>query len=150
MNSSNDSNSALGGRARRMPLPGCREAPFFNKEKPNELITFLSILEDLFKEYGLTSDQDKKDKAGRYTDASTTEEWKALDTYQESSTWVEYWAELVESYPEAANLKTGSLARLNQICREHKRLAPGDLADLLAFKHAFQTEAKKLQRPPSL
>ncbi|KIM39693.1 hypothetical protein M413DRAFT_51680, partial [Hebeloma cylindrosporum] len=148
-NSSND-NSALGGRARRMPLPGCREAPFFNMDKPSELIRFLSILEDFFKEYGMTNDQDKKERAGRYTDAKTAEEWKALDMYAESVSWDDYKAELIESYPDAANLKTGSLARLHQICREHKRLAPRDLADLLAFKRAFQTEAKKLQKPPSL
>jgi hypothetical protein len=54
----------------------------------------------------------------------------------------------VNSYPEAAMLEKGSLARLEQICRENQRIGPKDLKTLLSFKRAFTTEVKKLQKPP--
>ena len=47
-------------------------------------------------------------------------------------------------------LEKGSLACLEQICRENQRIGPKDLKTLLSFKCAFTMEVKKLQNLPTV
>ncbi|KIM40426.1 hypothetical protein M413DRAFT_72719, partial [Hebeloma cylindrosporum] len=74
----------------------------------------------------------------------------AFDEYEEDAPYEKFKEAVINSYPEAAMLEKGSLARLEQICRENQRIGLKDLKTLLAFKRAFTMEAKKLQKPPTL
>jgi hypothetical protein len=62
--SSSTEEPATTGRSsqKSMPLPGSRGAPCFDKTKPIELLRFMDQMEDLFEEYGIHDDQNKKEK----------------------------------------------------------------------------------------
>ena len=75
-------------------------------------------MEDLWKEAGITNDQERKKSIGKYADADCEEEWKALESFDRSYTWEEFKAELLENYPEAAAAKRGTLYKLRQICSD--------------------------------
>ncbi len=56
----------------------------------------------------------------------------------------------MNDYYAVGSLKRGSIKRLAQICKEHQRISPSDIDDLLTLKCQFSAEAKKLQEPPAL
>ncbi len=56
----------------------------------------------------------------------------------------------MNDYYAVGSLKRGSIKRLAQICKEHQRISPSDIDDLLTLKRQFSAEAKKLQEPPAL
>ena len=72
-----------------MPLPSSRGAPFFDKSKPIELLWFIDQMEDLFEEYGIHNDQDKKKKLGKYADQQTQFEWKAFKEFEDGVDFAE-------------------------------------------------------------
>lgn len=105
-------------------------------------------MEDNFTEAGVTADDDKKEALGKYTDQQTEEEWAALATY-DTGTWEDFKKEIVNNYPEAKYAEEGTIAQLNEICKDHRRLSLGDTSELASLKRQFQTEAKKLLQPPA-
>ena len=133
---------------KKMVAPGTRDAPKFSSKKPQELRRFLRVMEDLWKEAGITEDKAKKQAVGKYADPESEEEWIALDTY-ETGTWEEFKDELIENYPEAAAAERGTPARIRQLCSETRNIALGDLITLFAFRRSFIAEARKLSKPPA-
>ena len=131
----------------KWPIRGAKEAPRFNPDEPAELLRYIAQVEEIWE--GKTPDK-KLMKKGlcKYVPSVTEQEWMAFDTYDDEFSYEKFKEEIVNSYPEAAMLEKGSLARLEQICRENQRIGPKDLKTLLSFKRAFTTEAKKLQKPP--
>ncbi len=65
----------------RMPNPQTRDSPSFDREKPTELLRFISRMEDLFTKHGITEDQKKITMLGKYADAASEAEWQHLDSY---------------------------------------------------------------------
>jgi hypothetical protein len=98
--------------SKSMPLPGSRGAPNFDKAKPIELLRYIEQMEDIFKEYGVDDDQDKKRYLGKYTDQMTEYEWRAFETYDSSSSYEEFKAALIDDYPEAKMAGKGTLSNL--------------------------------------
>ena len=133
-----------------MPLPGSRGAPFFDKTKPIELLRFIDQMEDLFDEYGINDNQEKKKKLGKYTDQQTEFEWKAFNEFEEGKTFADFKKALIEDYPEAQMAGKGTLAALNKVCKENSRLAEGDYAELKTLTRSFRAQQKLLMAPPVL
>ncbi|EDR00178.1 uncharacterized protein LACBIDRAFT_334420 [Laccaria bicolor S238N-H82] len=68
-------------------------------------------MEDLFAEYGINSDVEKKKKLGKYTDQRTEFEWKAFKTFEDSS-FDKFKKALIADYPDARNAGKGTLTGL--------------------------------------
>jgi len=134
---------------KRMIAPGARDAPRFNPSKPEELRRFISSMEDLWKEAGVTSAQEKKSMIGKYADQDSEEEWAAFNTFEAPHSWEAFKDELLENYPEAAAAERGTPARIRQICKAAGRVRLGDIEALSSFRRSFMAEAKKLQKPPA-
>lgn len=107
-------------------------------------------MEDLFKEYGVDGDQMKKKYLGKYTDQKTEFEWRAFDTYDQSSTYEEFKKALIDDYPEAKMAGKGTLLNLRKICKEHQRIHVDDFAELKSLTRSFKAEQKLLLKPPAL
>ena len=137
------------GTDRKMIAPGSRDAPKFDSTRPHELRRFIRLMEDLWKEAGVTDDAQKKLMIGKYADEESEEEWTALDTFGAEHSWLAFKKELLENYPEAAAAERGTPARLRQLCSETREIKLGNLAALYAFRRAFLAEAKKLMKPPA-
>ncbi|SJL11881.1 uncharacterized protein ARMOST_15293 [Armillaria ostoyae] len=106
-------------------------------------------MEDLFSNYSITDDDEKKKKLVRYTDAHTEEEWQALEEY-DNGTFAEFKEAVLKNYPEVADAETGTWERLTHILHKFSNLGADEHELYLKFKCRFLTEAKKLQKPPAL
>jgi hypothetical protein len=132
-----------------MLAPGARDAPKFTSKKPEELLRFMRMMEDLWREAGVTDDEAKKEAIGKYADQASEEEWSALETFEKGRSWEEFKAEIIENYPEAAAAERGTPARMKLLCQGTTPIELGDLPALYAFRRAFMVEAKKLSKPPA-
>jgi hypothetical protein len=132
---------------RRVP-PGSKDAPSFKSSKPEQLLRFIDLMEDLWKYSGITTDAEKKAMIGKYADRHTEEEWSAFDTFEEG-TWEEFKEELIANYPEAAAAERGTPARIRQICVDTPKVRLGDVTALFNFRRLFMAEARKLLKPPA-
>jgi hypothetical protein len=135
---------------KRMVAPGSKDAPRFKSSKPEELRRFIRLMEDLWKDAGVTSDLAKKTMIGKYADADSEEEWAAFNSFEDGHSWEEFKEELIENYPEAAAAERGTPARLRQICSETAKVRLGDMPALYSFRRAFMAEAKKLRKEPAV
>ena len=133
---------------KKMPTPGTKNAPSFKSSKPDELRRFITTMEGLWKNAGITDDETKKSMIGTYADQICEDEWPSFDSFEEG-TWEEFRAELIANYPEAAMAERGTPARIRQLCDETFTVRIGDMPALYRFVRAFRTEAKKLQKPPA-
>ena len=133
---------------RKMIAPGSRDAPKFLSSKPEGLRRFIRLVEDLWKEAGITDDEVKKNTIGKYADQDSEEEWAAFETFERGRSWIEFKNELIENYPEAAAAERGTPARIRQLCAETSKVRLGDMPTLYSFRRAFMAEARKLQKPP--
>lgn len=133
---------------RKMPAPGTRDAPRFSSEKPEGLRRFIRLMEDLWKDAGITKDSVKKSMIGKYADLDSEEEWAAFESFGADYSYEEFKSELVQNYPEAAAAERGTPARIRQLCAETSKVRLGDMPALYAFNRAFMAEARKLQKPP--
>jgi len=150
--SSSAEEPAVTGRSsqKTMPLPGSRGAPFFDKSKPIELLRFIDQMEDLFEEYGICNDQDKKKKLGKYADQQTEFEWKAFREFEDGIDFAEFKKALIDDYPEAQMARKGTLTALKNVCRENSRLLEGNYAQLKTLIRSFRAQQKLLPVPPVL
>ncbi|KAG6834159.1 hypothetical protein H0H93_011497, partial [Arthromyces matolae] len=128
----------------KLLLPTNRNAPRFDGGKPKEILRFLSQMETMFNNAGITDDEDRKAKIVEYTDPETEAEWKGFDTYTKG-TWSEFVSEIKSSYPEA-EVEVGSVANLEKICREHARLSQKEASELYSLVRKFRAEGKKLMK----
>ncbi|KAK0421578.1 hypothetical protein EV421DRAFT_1973878 [Armillaria borealis] len=139
----------MSASTQKMPRPTSRDTPKFDSDEPENLRRFLGQMEDLFSDYSITDDDEKKKKLVRYTDACTEEEWQALEEY-DNGTFAEFKEAVLKNYPEAADAETGTWERLTRISRKFSNLGADERESYLKFKRRFLTEAKKLQKPPAL
>lgn len=133
----------------RMPANSSRDAPKFDPEKPEELIRFFKLVEDLFKTCQIQDVKEKKDYAGRYTDSQTEREWQGMEHF-EKGTWEEWKKEIISSYPAASSLISGSLRALKEVCAMHRGLTMNDVAEVKSLKRKFNAESKKLVEKSSI
>ncbi|KAG6846247.1 hypothetical protein H0H93_015067, partial [Arthromyces matolae] len=129
----------------RLPLPSTRDAPRFSSKEPDEVGQFIERMEHLFVLSGLTGNKERKERLVKYADAQTEEEWKELPTFSDQAkTWEEFKEEILYSYP-AYRSKTGSVAALDKICREHARLGRSHSEEVHSLVRKFRAQSSKLK-----
>jgi hypothetical protein len=134
---------------KRMVAPGTRDAPKFKSSNPEELLRFISRMEDLWEEAGVTDNAVKKKMIGKYADSVSEEEWSSFDSFEEG-TWLEFKDELISNYPEVAAARRGTPARIRKICAEQAKIRLGDVLALYEFRKSFLIEARKLLKAPAV
>lgn len=127
-----------------LPSPESRDAPKFRRDKPENLLRFLSRYEKLLDQVGIRDDYTKKEEIMQYADAQTESEWRALPAYENGS-YANFRKELVASYPEAVDIAGGSVTKLDVVCSNYNGIGSKDQTLLLKFKREFMAEAKKLR-----
>jgi hypothetical protein len=85
----------------KVPAPTSCDVPKFNPSKPEELIQFFKLTDNLYMLCGIVDDGPRKETVGKYTDSQTEVEWQAMDAY-DNGTWDELKKEITKSYPEAS------------------------------------------------
>ncbi|SJL14301.1 uncharacterized protein ARMOST_17757 [Armillaria ostoyae] len=133
----------MSASTQKMPRPMSRDAPKFNNDEPENLRRFLGQMEDLFSDYSITDNNEKKRKLVRYADAHTKEEWQALEEY-DNGTFTEFKEAILKNYPEAADAETGTWERLMCILLEKftESLSPTFCANIvsqLSIKHGIKS-----------
>ncbi|KAG7444112.1 uncharacterized protein BT62DRAFT_901019 [Guyanagaster necrorhizus] len=71
----------LSTSTQKMPRPTARDTPRFDGDKSETIRHFLLQMEDLFSDYSITNNAEKKKQLVHYADADTKKEWKSLDEY---------------------------------------------------------------------
>ncbi|PBK83811.1 hypothetical protein ARMGADRAFT_944507 [Armillaria gallica] len=97
----------MSASTQKMPRPISRDTPKFDSSEPENLHYFLGQMEDLFSDYSITDDDEKKKKLVRYTGAHTEEEWQVLEKY-DGGTFTEFKDVILKNYPEVADAETGT------------------------------------------
>jgi len=133
----------------RMPQPGTKNAPFFDKEKPEELHRFFERMEDWFAEDGVTDDAELKKKLVRYTDVDTEQQWKAFDAFT-TGVFGEFKKAILASYPKARELTKGSVETLKKKVKGLGPISTSDRDELQELIRIMRTETGKLEKitPP--
>ena len=146
-------NVATAGNARanrnKMPQPGTKNAPFFDKEKPEELHRFFERMEDWFNEDGITDDDELKKRIVRYMDVDTEQQWKAFASF-DNGTFADLKKAILASYPKARELTKGSVQTLNKKVKEIGPISTSDRDELQKLIRIMRTETGKLAKitPP--
>jgi len=86
-------------------------------------------MEDLFEEYGICNDQDKKKKLGKYADQQTEFEWKAFKEFEDGIDFAEFKKALIVNYPEAQMTGKGTLTALNNRDSQSRRFTRDSQCD---------------------
>ncbi|PPQ76705.1 hypothetical protein CVT24_010887, partial [Panaeolus cyanescens] len=133
-----------GGSRSRFPSPRDNNAPRFDKDEPVELTQFITEMEELFTEFGITDARDKMKKIVRYTDRETEDQWKALPAYG-TGDWEKFKKELIKSYPKAREVEKGSLRRLDEAARKYKNLTTHHSDEVHELVRVFRGEVRKLE-----
>jgi hypothetical protein len=134
-------------KVKRMVAPGTRDAPKFYASEPEELLRFISRMEDLWKEAGIEDGITKTTMIGKYADRESENHWKIFKNYEKNA-WEEFKKELITTYPEAAESERGTPAKIRELCANTPTIRLGDMKALHRFRRAFWAEAKKLLEPP--
>ena len=134
-------------KLRRILPPGHRDAPKFYASEPEELLRFISRMEDLWKEAGIDDGITMTTMIGKYADNQSEQHWKVLKNYGKNA-WEEFKKELINTYPEAAESERGTPAKIKELCMDTPTIRLGDMKALHRFRRAFWAEAKKLLVSP--
>ncbi|KAK0476923.1 hypothetical protein EDD18DRAFT_1365874 [Armillaria luteobubalina] len=134
----------------QLPRPTSRDAPRFNEDEPENLRRFFNEIDDLFDDFNIVDDRERKRKIVRYADARSEDEWKMLDEYSDGSSYSDFKKAILANYPEAFDAETGTLSRLNRIVNEVANIEASERDIYLKFKRRFLTESKKLMMPPAI
>lgn len=128
-----------------LPLPHERNAPSFDEKKPQELLRFLDTIELYFRRDGVTDDDEKKNTVVRYTEPHIEAEWKSLPSFS-GGTWAEFKDELVQEYPDAADLKRGSMRALEKNLKAIGKVDTDDIDLLNKLRRVFRVGVDKLNK----
>lgn len=130
---------------KNFPRPQEGRQPWFKRERPEEMMRFIEILEDCFKESSITDEADMIKKAGKFTDPRTEETWKALDLYR-GGNWKDFVQELKDSYSETIDMELGNVKALDRVCRRAGTIKLRDYKGLLDFIREFNAERSRLEK----
>ncbi len=149
-NAAEEGQGAVRRQYKPMPARKSKEAPEFDETEPESLQRYFEDLEACFDNAGVQTDAEKKRYVGRYVKARLESEWSTLGAAGATGSYIDFKTQIMNDYYAVGSLKRGSIKRLAQICKEHQRISPSDIDDLLTLKRQFSAEAKKLQEPPAL
>jgi hypothetical protein len=133
----------------RKGMPNRRDpkAPFFDRNRPEELLRYIEDVENELVRTRVTSEQEKKDWLRYYADQRSADEWTVLDTYlSDGGSFKDFKDELISHYPEATDSLEGSITRLDKLCAKSTPLTNEYLSIVLEFIRNFKFEGRKLLR----
>ena len=129
-----------------MPRAGSKEAPHF--EDGEDLESYLSELEQCFREAGIQADAEKVDQALRYLKPKPKDVWRAvlrrLTVPPGDSRWERFKAALYEEYLEANPKTRYRLNDLANLVDKTSRLSPFTKNDFENYSREFNTIADSL------
>ncbi|KAF7348909.1 hypothetical protein MVEN_01411200 [Mycena venus] len=129
----------------KIPAAWDQNRPKFDGNTVNSLRIFLRNCETVFSAGGITDEQEKKKKLLEYLDhIDTREQWEKLPTFDAGNTFESWKTAILRLYPEIEDMASGSLTKLEEICRENRPISRSELGKLRRFAMAFTNEAEKL------
>ena len=128
-----------------MPNRRDNKAPYYDRNRPEELLRYVEDVEKEMHRAGIREDQQMKDWLRHYADQRSSDEWTVLETYPEDEgSYADFVKELVSHYPEATDSLEGSIARLDKLCAKSTPLTTKNLSIILEFIRGFKFEGRKL------
>ncbi len=89
---------------------------------------------------GVSTDDEKKDWAVRYTDTDIKDQWRAFPTFDAGKTWKEFKDKVMHSYDGAAEDDEDARKGLLKVANKYKREGIMDSADYLNYCREFQAQ----------
>nr|GAT48964.1 predicted protein [Mycena chlorophos] len=128
----------------RIPWAWERNRPRFEGDSVEELVDFLEMVDTIIDEQG------RKHLLTSYLPVSKRTLWRSLETYTPPHSYTEFVAEVQGIYPELAERENGTIAELEELCRENNGLDGTNEGRLRRFGWVFGMLVQKLQRPPAI
>src|ERR1700724_1886798 len=131
----------------RKGMPNRRDpkAPFFDRNRPKELLHYIEDVAKELERAGVSDDQQMKGWLRYYADQRSSDEWTVLNIYpSEGGSFKDFVEELVSHYPEATDSLVGSIMRLDRLCARSTPLTSENLSAMLEFIRGFKFEGRKL------
>ncbi len=118
-----------------MLMESSRDAPKLETSNPRAIRKHFRILEGMFKTHeGVSTDDEKKDWAVRYTDTDIKDQWRAFPTFDAGKTWQEFKEEVMRSYDGATEDDEDAHKGLLKVANKYKREGIMDSADYLNYR----------------
>lgn len=96
------------------------------------------------------ADNVKKERTLEFVDAiDLKDQWKRIAEFEPNYTYEQWKAAILKFYPEIDELVSGSLDKIQNLCRVTKGLERKALGPFRRFAVAFNSEALKLLTPPA-
>nr|GAT46805.1 predicted protein [Mycena chlorophos] len=134
----------------RIPRPWEMQRPKFTTDDIDELVDFFEQVDTIIELGGISDEQERKQLLTSYLPVNKRILWRSLDTYQRSCSLKEFVTEIRRMYPELADRESGTIAELEELCRNHDGLDGTNEGRLRRFGWAFGTLVRKLQRAPAV
>ncbi|KAF8214603.1 hypothetical protein K438DRAFT_1520413, partial [Mycena galopus ATCC 62051] len=126
-----------------MPFPWDRNAPSFESEEADDLMTFVDHVDQILELAGITDDAERKKRLVSYLSVKKNDIWKGLPSY-EDGTYEKFLSDVYKIYPEVKSTRVGSIDALNKLCKKYRYIAITDEGILKRFGAEFQSMVKKL------
>lgn len=116
-----------------------------------EIKTFWDHIDGIWATRPVVTDDVKKARTLEFVDAiDLKDQWKGIAEYGPNYTYEQWKTAILTFYPEIEELVSGSIFKMQSLCKNAKGLERKDLGPFRRFAMAFNTEALKLLSPPAL
>jgi hypothetical protein len=137
---------------RRYPNPWDVSRPKFSRVPDvGEIKTFWDHIDGIWATRPAIPDDDKKDRTLDFVDAiDLKDQWRGITEYGPNYTYEQWKAAILTFYPEIEEMVSGSIFKIQTLCKNARGLERKDLGPFRRFAVAFNSEALKLLSPPAL
>jgi hypothetical protein len=137
---------------RKYPNPWDVSRPKFSRVPDvGEIKTFWDHIDGIWATRPVVTDDVKKARTLEFVDAiDLKDQWKGIAEYGPNYTYEQWKTAILTFYPEIEELVSGSIFKMQGLCKNAKGLERKDLGPFRRFAMAFNTEALKLLSPPAL
>ncbi len=144
-NNGNNAGGHRNGSSFKVPFAWDKNAPSFDSEDADDLMTFVDHIGQIFGLAGVTDDQEKKRRLTDYLSVKRKEIWRSLSSYKRG-TYDRFLEDVYKIYPEVKSSKIGSLNALVKLCKTYKGIEMTDEGILKRFGVEFYALVKKLMK----
>lgn len=145
MANNNGNNGGQRAPAFRVPFAWDKNAPSFDTEDADDLMTFVDHIGQIFGLANVTNDQEKKRRLTDYLSVKKKEIWRSLASYKRG-TYERFLEDVYKIYPEVKSSKIGSLDALVKLCKSYKGIEMTEEGTLKRFGAEFYSLVKKLMK----
>ena len=136
---------------RKYPNPWDVSRPKFSRVPDvGEIKTFWDHIDGMWNTRPAIDDDVKKERTLEFVDAiDLRDQWRGIAEYGDGYSYDQWKAAILSFYPEIEELISGSIFKIQSICKNAKGLERKDLGPFRRFAVAFNNEALKLLSPPA-